>query len=562
MSGATSPQIPQLQQLLDEAIARHRRGELPSAEMLYRQILAADARHPDALFGLGLIASQVGRRDDAIAIWQHAAKLHPRRADAWLQLSVALMQKGDPYQSVSCARRAIEVQPELAEAHSQLGVALSELRKHAEAIEAARGAVAMRPDAAEFHNNLGHVLHRAGRLDEAEAEIRRAIAIAPDVAMYHVSLAALLDQLDHVDESIASAEEALRLGGASPDLLSNISAMERRRRGYRRAVDYADRALAMQPNHAPAHGSRALALLALGDYANGFVEYEWRWRCENFTTAARDFARPMWDGVADPRGRTIFIHTEQGFGDTIQFARYIPMLAARGANVIVECHASLRALLQSVRGAARVVPAGLNPPDFDLHAPLMSLPRAFGTRIDTIPAGVPYLSADATKLNAWRARISAPGSKIGLVWWGNPKPDPARSVPLPVLAPLALVPGVTFYSLQKGDVPADAAAVPAGMNFIDVSHEIKDFADTAAAMMCLDLIITIDTAAAHLAGALARPVWTMLPWSPDWRWMLDRADSPWYPTMRLFRQRDRGDWHSVASQVADELSVWVANVQN
>ena len=359
-----------------------------------------------------------------------------------------------------------------------------------------RRAVELRPDAAAAHNNLGHVLHRAGKVEEAISSIRRAIELAPKAWNYYINLAAALDVADRVDESIAAAEEALKLGAQSPDLLSNISTMERRRRGYRAAVDYADRAIKLMPNHAAAHGSRGLALLALGDYTNGFAEYEWRWRCANFTTAPRELNRPVWDG-SDPAGRKILVHSEQGFGDTLQFARYVPMLAVRGATVFFECHTSLRPLLQNLNGVNRVIPAGLAPPDFDLHAPLMSLPRAFGTTgVDTIPAEVPYLHVDDPRRDAWRERIKGPGFKVGLTWWGNAKPDPQRSCPLHALTPLGRVPGVVFYALQKGEIPADAASAPEGMNLINLSSDLKDFADTAAAMMAVDLVITIDTASA------------------------------------------------------------------
>jgi hypothetical protein len=263
----------------------------------------------------------------------------------------------------------------------------------------------------------------------------------------------------------------------------------------------------------------------------------------------------MWDG-SDPSGRTILIHTEQGFGDVIQFARYLPLLADKGATVILECNVALRALMSGVKGVSRVVPAGMSLPDFDLHAPILSLPRALETTLESVPRDVPYVYVDPARDQRWRTRITPDAFNIGIVWWGNTRPDPARSCPpdnLIELAGVARGKNVRFFSLQKGDLPPEARSLPTGLNLVDIGPELKDFADTAAAMGNLDLVITIDTAAAHLAGALARPVWTLLPWSPDWRWMLDREDSVWYPTMRLFRQEQRGDWAGVMRRVAAEL---------
>jgi hypothetical protein len=334
-------------------------------------------------------------------------------------------------------------------------------------------------------------------------------------------------------------------------LFSNLSNILRRRRRYAESVRAAETAIKLMPGHSDAHGNRALSLLALGDYTNGFVEYEWRWRCDNFTTAPREFKRPMWDG-SDPSGRTILIHTEQGYGDTFQFLRYVPMLADRGAKVIIECNHSLVKLISRVRGVSKVVAAGLALPDFDLHTPLLSLPRDFATTLETIPADVPYLSPEPERIEAWRTRLKGEGFKVGLVWAGNAKPDAARTVPAALLTKLAGIPNVRFYGLQKRSAPTYQPA-PAELELTDLDEGLTDFHETAAAMMNLDLILTIDTAAAHLAGALARPTWTLLPWSPDWRWMLDREDSPWYPTMRLFRQGRQDEWGDVIDRVREEL---------
>jgi hypothetical protein len=272
----------------------------------------------------------------------------------------------------------------------------------------------------------------------------------------------------------------------------------------------------------------------------------------------------MWDGSSDLTGRTILVHTEQGYGDTLQFVRYVPRLAEAGARVILECHHTIAKLLSRVPRVDRVVASGLALPDFDLHTPMLSLPRAFKTTLEHVPAQVPYVTAAPDRVEAWKRRITlAPspgiagegrgeGLSVGLIWAGNATPDPKRNVPGAMLSALAGVQGVRFYSLQRTDA-GTYTAPPAELQLIDLSPELTDFHETAAAMTALDLIITIDTSTAHLAGALGRPTWTLLPWSPDWRWLLDREDSPWYPTMRLFRQTKLDEWGDVLERVREEL---------
>jgi hypothetical protein len=321
------------------------------------------------------------------------------------------------------------------------------------------------------------------------------------------------------------------------------------------ALSVCQRAIQLRPDHAGAHWNKSLVLLLKGDFAQGWAEYEWRWQSKDFRSPRRDFPQPQWRGE-DPSGRTILLHAEQGFGDTIQFIRYAPLLAGRGARVIVECQPELQRLLGGVEGIQHLTARGEPLPPFDLHTPLLSLPLAWGTRVKTIPGNVPYIKPDPALVGAWRGRLAGDSAlKVGLVWAGSPirKDDRYRSLPLSSLAPLAGVKGVSFYSLQKGKATEQAQNPPPGMNLIDMTEEIKDFADTAALISHLDLVITVDTAVAHLAGAMAKRVWTMLEFVPAWRWLLNREDSPWYPTMRLFRQPAIRDWATVIRRVAGEL---------
>ena len=309
-----------------------------------------------------------------------------------------------------------------------------------------------------------------------------------------------------------------------------------------------------------AHWNLSLALLLSGDFAGGWEEYEWRWKMKN--NDGRNYSCPLWQGE-DIVGRTINLHVEQGFGDTIQFIRYAPMVMQRGAKVIVECQPQLVRLLASVEGLAHITDRTASSIYFDMHAPLLSLPRIFSTTLKTIPCHVPYLSADRVLVAKWRQKIEPlPGRfRVGLVWAGNPTHgnDRNRSCALVDFALLAKIPNVIFYSLRKDEGAEQCENPPHEINLVDLTRDIADFADTAALMDNLDLIISVDTAVAHLAGALGRPVWTLLPFVPDWRWLLDRRDNPWYPTMRLFRQSKPGNWRGVMADVANALREYVVN---
>ncbi|HMK49340.1 MAG TPA: glycosyltransferase family 9 protein, partial [Thermodesulfovibrionales bacterium] len=307
--------------------------------------------------------------------------------------------------------------------------------------------------------------------------------------------------------------------------------------------------------------SIALLQLRSGDFENGWKGYEWRWQLKDELATARFFSQPRWDG-SDISGKTVLLHSEQGFGDTIQFARYAPLVADLGATVIIECQRELVSLLRSVKGVHTVIARDDEAPPFDIHCPLLSLPSVFGTKLETIPGKVPYISADQAAIQLWRDKIiSAPAApRIGLAWSGNPKKptDRFRSCPLDAFIPLSGVGDITFFSLQKGAAARQAGTLSEDLKILDYTDKINDFSDTAALVQNLDLVITVDTAVAHLAGALGKPVWILLPFVSDWRWMRDREDSPWYPTMRLFRQRSSGDWESVMSRVSECLREFVS----
>ena len=403
------------------------------------------------------------------------------------------------------------------------GVELGKSGRLEEAASALRLAVDADPSNARGHFNLGVALLELDRADEALASIDRAIARRPGVSLAHHVRARVLMALNRVDEAAEAARKSIELS----------------------------------PENAEAHGVLAQALLRGGDLRRGFAEYEWRWKCDSFIEKRRNFPQPRWTGgkIAD---KTILLYHEQGFGDTIQFIRYAPLLAERGANVMVQSPRELADLIRRMPMVPQVAPLGeLAGMPFDLHAPILSLPLAFGTTLKTIPANVPYLSAAPKAVEVWgqRAAEGRDGLRVGLAWSGRTTDLPGRlkSMRLETLAPLAAIPNVTFYSLQKWDPQSETTAAPAGMKIINLTPKVFDFSDSAALMANMDLIITVDTAIAHLAGAMGRPAWVMLPFSADFRWLIGREDSPWYPTLRLFRQPRAGDWASVVERVAGEL---------
>jgi hypothetical protein len=381
------------------------------------------------------------------------------------------------------------------------------------------------PDLAEAHAGLGNALGDRNRLDEALSCQRRALALQPDSAEAHHNLGTSLADLGRLDEAVEC---------------------------YRRAIE-------LRPDFADAHYNLSIALLLDGEFPRGWDEGEWRWRRRDKTQEKlRSFAQPLWSGEQQAP-RTILVWCEQGLGDSIHFVRYVPELVKRGWRVILEAPTGLRRLFATVEGVT-LVERGDPLPHFDTHCPLLSLPRAFGTTLATIPAAVPYLGAGAEGVATWRDRLGDDGSRprVGLAWAGNPAfiRDAARSPRLDVMMPLLEVPGIRFFGLQMGDGRRDLSgrAMPPG--FTDLGPEITDFADTAAILANLDLIVTSDTAVAHLAGALGRPVWVALKAVPDWRWLRERDDSPWYPSMRLFRQPRPGDWRPVVEALGRELAVF------
>ncbi len=455
-----------------------------------------------------------GPTPEQIATWQALEpnqKLALREREAVRMFGQALEHHndGDLEEAARIYGQALTLDPRIPDIYNNLGVALRALGKLEASAACYQRSLALKPDHAGSYTNLGNVLRGLGRLDAAAASHRRAVELAPGNANTHYNLGLALRDLGQIAEALQCFAKTLEL----------------------------------TPDHPDCHFDRSLSLLQNGDLKEGFQEYEWRWKLS--TNPPRTFDKPEWDGK-ELKGKTILLHQEQGFGDMIHFARYIPMVKEKGGTVVVETQPQLSRLISTIDGVAKVVNAGSDLPAFDVYAPMMSLGRLFGTTLDTVPAAVPYLKAPDARAVPLPASLSNP-LKVGIAWAGRPTHanDAKRSSSFGHFTELMGLANVAFYSLQTGPAAGDIAKHGCEAFVTDMAARMNDFADTAAVIGQLDLVISVDTAVAHLAGALGAPVWVVLPHPGDWRWMMGRDDSPWYPTMRLFRQSAPGDWGPV-----------------
>jgi Tfp pilus assembly protein PilF len=422
-------------------------------------------------------------------------------------------------------------------------------------------ALALAPASAELHNNLGNTLRSAGRLEGAIAAYRSALALAPGLAEAHFNLALAILRRGDAAGAKQSLRAALKARPGFADAQLNLGYLLEEEGDHAGAIACYRGAIALEPRLIEAHVNLGMQLLLAGRYAEGWIEYEWRLRYPEYSGADLAAAALRWDGGA-LGGRTVLLDAEQGFGDAIQFLRYAPLVAERGGRVLLRCAPELAALGGTAPGITAAASRGAPLPAFDVYCPLPSLPLVFGATLENIPARVPYLHAEPKKVERWKQRLAGAAAecRVGLVWASQSKHRTAaqKSLTLAALRPLAAIRGVRFYSLQKGEAGREAEQPPSGMCIEDLGEELHDFSDTAAVLANLDLVVSVDTAVAHLAGALGRPTWTLLKFAPDWRWLLARADSPWYPTMRLFRQPARNDWELVVATVARELRQFAA----
>jgi Flp pilus assembly protein TadD len=521
-------------------------GRLPEAEAVCRQIVAQSPHHAEALYWLGITAIAAGRYPDAVDLLQKAIAEAPTRAAYHCDLGAAQRLLGQLEAAVGCYQRALSLEPNLPDAHLNLGEVLHRLGRFEEAILHCRQTLALRPADAAALNHLGNALAKTGRWEEAIAAYRQALSFQPTYAEAHNNLGnTFLDR----DDCAAAADcyrRALALQPADAETLANLGLALLGQAHFDEARQCYLQAIALQPGYADAHWNLALLLLLLGHYREGWIEHEWRWRASGHAGRQRHFPAPPWNGAPAP-GRTLLVHTEQGFGDAIQFVRYVALCPDRlgHGRVILLCPPELfRLFAQSLRDPRILVVSGQSNvplPPFDLHPPLLSLPLLLGV-FEPLAMTAPYLQAPPSPPSP-----SPRHFQVGLVWAGNRenKTLRRRAIDPALLRPLLGLPYITFHHLQPGPSIDGLQAPP---------NPLTDFADTAALIASLDLVISVDTSVAHLAGALGKPVWTLLPFLADWRWSLHREDTPWYPTMRLFRQPTAGDWPTVLHHVAAELN--------
>lgn len=522
----------------------------------YQAAVDLEPGHADALTNLGIALARLGRVVEAITQFRNAVRARPGFAKAHHNLGVALAEMKKSDEAVTSLREALRLKPDYAEANYNLGNVLAEQKKHDEAIESYERAVALNPGHVDARNNLGLALKEVGRFAEAVIVLRQATRLRPESKETWSNLGLALVELSRFREAEECYHKALALDPSFVDAHINLGSMYKDQERGEEALAAYQQALWLEPQNASAHWNRSLTHLQMGNYEVGWREYQWRWRRKG--TKIRAFSQPVWDG-APCAGKTILVHMEQGLGDMIQFLRYAPMIQKLGGRVIVECPRFLLPLFSSSAGIDQLLAEGDPLPAFDFHAPLLDLPLVLGTTLKSVPAEVPYLHPRPDLVETWGQRLTGGREfKIGLTWQGNIHHgwDHNRSVKLTEFAPLSRVPGVQFFSLQKGEGAQQHADCPFPITdfgeVLDKDHGA--FMDTAAIMRNLDLVITVDTAIVHLAGAVGTATWLALSSRSDWRWLTGRADSPWYPSLRLYRQTSPGAWQDVFEHMSRDLA--------
>jgi tetratricopeptide (TPR) repeat protein len=543
------------------ACALHELKRLPEAVAHYDRAVALKPDFAEAFNNRGNALRALGRREEALASFDRAVALKPDFLLAQYNRGNLLRDLGRYDAALASCDRALALKPDFVEALHNRGFVLAELKRYAEALASYDRVLALKPDYVEALDSRGNLLRKLDRHDEALASYARALALRPNYAAAFTDRGNALSELGRLGEAIADYDHALALEPDQVEALSNRGNALRNLLRCEDALASYDRAIARDPGNADAHANAGWTRLLLGDFASGWDEFEWRWRTRQMATQRRDFVQPPWRGAEPLAGKTILLHAEQAFGDTILFCRYATEIAKRGATVVLEVQPALQSLLAGLEGADRVIARGQALPEFDYHCPLLSLPLALKTDLASIPARVPYLAADGAKIAAWRARLGpSTRQRVGIAWSSTNRAHSdlaKRSLPLDALASLRND-GVELVSLQKELSPADEATLSQWGDVRHVGDALADFSDTAALIATLDFVISIDTAVAHLAGALGKPVSILLAFAPDWRWLLGRDDSPWYPTARLFRQPAPDDWASVVARVAAELDASIA----
>jgi len=540
----------------NRGLALRQLGQLDAALASFDRAITLKGDFAEAHFRRGLVLKLLGKPDAALASYDRAIALKPDFAIAYSNRGVVLRDLGQLDAALASLERAIALKAENAEPYYNRGLVLQDLDQRDAAMASYDRAIALKGDFVEAHLSRGHVLKDLGRRDAAMASYDRAIALDADFAEAHFSRGGLLNELQRPDAALASYDRAIALKKDCAEahlgrgnVFKNLNQLDAALASY-------DHAIAIKPDYAEAYYNRALLLLSRGDFARGWADYEWRWKSKNLSAfkGKRDFGQPLWSGRKSIAGKTILLHGEQGLGDTLQFCRYARLVADLGARVILEVPEPLVNLLAGLAGPSQIVARGSPLPSFDCHCPLLSLPLAFNTDLHSIPRATRYLAADAKKVALWQARLGEKVKpRVGLAWSGRAENanDHNRSV---LLADLMrhLPDQYQYVSLQKDVRERDRIALESNKS---IMHIAANFSDTAAVCECLDLVLSVDTSIAHLSAALGKRTWILLPLiSADWRWLLERDDSPWYPSVKLYRQSTEGDWGGVFARVGGDLN--------
>ncbi len=544
-------------QAMQEAVGLHRAGRLRDAEKIYARIVKAAPDYFDALHLLGSLKAQAGQMGEALRLITAALKINPRASDAWMNLANVMHALKRDADALDCLDKALAIKPDDLHALQNRGAALLTMNRPQDALASFEHVLQREPRNGEALLNRGVAKAALLRHAEALSDFDAALALMPGHPNVLYNRGNALLQLGRPAEAVADFDRALVAMPAHARALNNRGRTLQQLNRHAEAIKSFDKTLEILKNDADAHFNKSLSLLSLGELTQGFAQYEWRWKRGGMTDTRRGYSRPLWLGEFPLGRKTILLHAEQGLGDTIQFARYVPLLARDGTIVILEVQPELKDLFTGHEGVASCHARGEPLPAYDVHCPLGSLPMVLKTDAMGIPAAIPYLHAKAASMDKWRPTIEAlPGKRVAFAWAGQPNHanDRNRSIQLKTLAPLLTLEGISFVSIQRDLRGDDAALLAQHANVTPIGGDLADMADTAAVAALVDLVIAVDTSVVHLAGALGRPTWVMLPFAPDWRWTLTAEKSPWYPQTRLFRQPTLGDWPSVIAQVRDALA--------
>jgi tetratricopeptide (TPR) repeat protein len=586
-----SQTVAQLPEKMQQAVELHQAGQFAQAQRVYEEILSLEPRHSDAINLLGAIAIQTGDLQRAVELYENAIEIDSNNPVAYCNSGWALWELKQFDAALARYDQAIAINPHVAEAHFNRGNVLYDLKQWDAALASYRQAIALDADHAEAHLrcgnvlrdlkqwdaalasydqaicivddyeeayfNRGNVLHELKQWDAALASFDQAIALKADFAEAYSNRGGVLWNLKRLDAALASFDQAIALKADFTDAYSNRGLVLLELKQWDAALASFDQAIVLKADYAEAYFNRSLTYLLRGDFEQGWRDYEWRPKRQGdaLIRAGARLEVPPWRGEEVIAGKTILLYWEQGLGDTLQFCRYVKCVSDLGARVILEVQEPLKSLLAGLEGLSPNIASGRALTNLDFQCPLLSLPLAFQTRLDTIPAFARYLTADAAKVAQWQVRLGQKrGLRVGLIWSGGTlhKNDHNRSIALQQL--IRHLPGECQYvSLQKEVRESDWPALQSNPRILHFADDLADFSDTAALCDCMDVVISVDTAVAHLSGALGKNTWILLPVVPDWRWLLDRTDSPWYPTVRLYRQERAGDWDEVLQGVTASL---------